>query len=257
MLDLMEADGTDEVRLQIPMYVGKRYGAFPGDISDALQAPPHRVSISADVRMQGTVRSITSPTHPALTILDDDSALRSRRSQYLSEEFLTQDFVLCVTADGLDSPRCIAERTSTGALAMQLNIVPKFNVPPIAAQEYIFLVDRSSSMFGSRIDMAKRALVMLLRALPREGTHFNIFSFGTECDSFWPESVPYDEQSLASAVSVSLSSVASANGIHRRSTLTRWTPITAVPRYRALLRRCSLLAGQTSLQPVLYLPMAR
>lgn len=200
----MEDDITDHVRLQIPMYIGKRYGAHPARMAGARQASPHRVSISADVRMQGAVKNITSPTHPTLTIRNDGSTTAPRRSQYLSEEFLTQDFVLCVAADGLDAPRCIAERASTGAVAVQLNVVPKFNLPPVANQEYIFLVDRSGSMSGSRIETAQRALVMLLRALPSQGTHFNIFSFGSDCDSLWPDSIPYDESSLGLAVCLTL-----------------------------------------------------
>lgn len=151
--------------------------------------------------MQGAVRSITSPTHTTLTILDDGSTVTSRSSRYFSQDFLTQYFVLCVAADGLqDAPRCVVERASTGAIAIQLNVVPKFNLPPITNQEYIFLVDRSGSMEGSRIETAQRALVMLLRALPSRGTHFNIFSFGTHCDSSWPESVAYDEHTLGLAV---------------------------------------------------------
>ncbi|GJE93150.1 VIT-domain-containing protein [Phanerochaete sordida] len=62
VLDLMDEEVTDQVRLQIPMYIGMRYGTVPQDMHGANQAPPERVTISVDVRMQGTVRSITSPT---------------------------------------------------------------------------------------------------------------------------------------------------------------------------------------------------
>ncbi|GJE93155.1 von Willebrand domain-containing protein [Phanerochaete sordida] len=196
VLDLMNDDSSDQVRLQIPMYVGTRHGSPPPGTKAAKRVPPHRVSISADVRMQGVVRSVFSPTHPTLTISDDGSAATSRQSQYLSKDFLTQDFVLCVAVDGLDAPRCIAERAPSGALAIQLNVVPNFDLPPVASQEYIFLVDRSYSMQGSRIETARNALIMLLRALPSQGTHVNIFSFGRVCDSLWPNSVVYDEEAL-------------------------------------------------------------
>ena len=85
---------------------------------------------------------------------------------------------------------------------MQLSIVPKFNIPSVPRQEYIFLVDRSGSMGGQRIETAKRALVMLLRALPTQNTWFNIFSFGSHSDSLWPQSVQYGEQSMMEAVCV-------------------------------------------------------
>ena len=121
----MDEEVTDQVRLQIPMYVGMRYGSLPMGMHNAVQAPPERVSISVDVRMQGAVRSITSPTHPAL-ILSDGGAHASRAA-WGSRDFLTSDFVLAVAADGLDAPRCFAQRARTGATALSLNIVPKFN----------------------------------------------------------------------------------------------------------------------------------
>jgi hypothetical protein len=68
VLDLMDGDVTDQIRLQLPMYIGMRYGTVPSGMADASTLPPHRISISADVRMQGAVKKITSPTHPTVTI---------------------------------------------------------------------------------------------------------------------------------------------------------------------------------------------
>lgn len=115
---------------------------------------------------------------------------------------MTEDFVHVVTAEGLDAPRCFAQRAPNGTVAMQLSIVLKFNIPSVPQQEYIFLVDRSGSMNGQRIETAKRALVMLLRALPSQGTQFNIFSFRTGSNALWSQSVLYDERSMVEAVSI-------------------------------------------------------
>ena len=52
--------------------------------------------------------------------------------------------------------------------------------------------------------IARDTLAMLLRALPAEGTHLNVFSFGTQCDARWQRSVPYDEMTLRAAVSGSV-----------------------------------------------------
>lgn len=190
-MDLMDADLADQVRFQLPVCVGKRYGSLPEGMASAPNVT-ERISITVDVRMKGEIKSMTSPTH--------DFGPSKASVEYRSGSFLHQDFVLIVKADGLDEPRCFAERHPTGTVAMQLNMVPKFDAPPVRSQEYIFLVDRSGSMDGDRIETAKNALLMLLRVLPAEGTKFNIFSFGWLCDSLFPESVTYDESTLEKAV---------------------------------------------------------
>ena len=117
--------------------------------------------------------------------------------------------MLVIKADELDVSSCFAEiekapgRNGLDTIALQLNIVPKFEYPVLSQQEYIFLVDRSGSMGGDgRIEAAKRILTMILKVIPSNGSFFNIWSFGGRNDSFWPRSVPYDDQSLHSAVNV-------------------------------------------------------
>ena len=205
IMDLMEDDFTDQIRFQLPVAVGSRYGMIPEGITQANHIPPERVRIAVDVHMNGHIRTITSSSHPTLTLLPKGSSettpeLYHKTCQYSSPSFLRQDFVLSITADGLDKARCFAERSLTGTVAMQFTMTPHFKLPPLPKQEYIFLVDRSGSMNGDRIDTAKRALVMLLRALPTLGTTFNIFSFGTTCSGLFVESIEYSADSLRLAV---------------------------------------------------------
>uniref|UniRef100_A0A8C3HW88 von Willebrand factor A domain-containing protein 5A n=1 Tax=Chrysemys picta bellii TaxID=8478 RepID=A0A8C3HW88_CHRPI len=77
-----------------------------------------------------------------------------------------------------------------------------------SAGEFIFLLDRSSSMAcpmdrldhsRQRIDSAKETLVLLLKSLPL-GCYFNIYSFGSWFESFYPQSVGYTQQTMAESL---------------------------------------------------------
>ena len=66
--------------------------------------------------------------------------------------------------------------------------------------EFVFIVDRSGSMDGSRIDAAKKALLLLLKSLP-VGCSFNVVSFGSEFKLLFPNgSQPYSKKTLAQAL---------------------------------------------------------
>ena len=65
--------------------------------------------------------------------------------------------------------------------------------------EFVFVVDCSSSMSGERILRARQCLDMFIRSLPI-GCYFNIISFGSSYDKLFERSAKYDEQSFAMAV---------------------------------------------------------
>uniref|UniRef100_A0A8C9T4U6 VIT domain-containing protein n=1 Tax=Scleropages formosus TaxID=113540 RepID=A0A8C9T4U6_SCLFO len=86
--------------------------------------------------------------------------------------------------------------------------------------EFIFLVDRSGSMEcpmnqnsgdKSRISSARDTLLLLLKSLPL-GCYFNIYGFGSEYESFFPESVEYTQATMESAVEMVKSMEADLGG---------------------------------------------
>ncbi|KAG1850820.1 hypothetical protein DFJ58DRAFT_661881 [Suillus subalutaceus] len=205
VMDLFDEGRQDHVCLQLPMTIAKRYGETPLDTSTANERT--RVQITVDVQTSGVIRAIRSPTHPIsllrYRIHAGAKSERRRTARWSSTTFLDQDFVLTVHALGLNEPRCFAEVHPQHAdtIAMQLSFVPKFKIPRVASQEYIFVVDRSSSMSGAPMETTKRTLGMLLHLLPDSDTTFNIFSFASEVNGMWETSVSFNDRNMQYAIS--------------------------------------------------------
>jgi von Willebrand factor A domain-containing protein 5 len=65
--------------------------------------------------------------------------------------------------------------------------------------EFIFIVDRSGSMEGSRTTKAKETLLLLLKSLPI-GCHFQIVGFGSTFSCVFEVPMPYEEENLERAL---------------------------------------------------------
>ena len=74
----------------------------------------------------------------------------------------------------------------------------EFNVSHIKG-EYIFLIDRSMSMDGSRIEKAKEALIVFLKSLPKQ-SYFNIVSFGSRHELLFTKSQQYGQEIIKQAI---------------------------------------------------------
>lgn len=65
--------------------------------------------------------------------------------------------------------------------------------------DYVFLLDRSGSMGGTRIEKAKEALFLFLKSLPVD-SYFNIISFGSKSESMFPSSERNSIKAIESAI---------------------------------------------------------
>ncbi|KAJ7774019.1 von Willebrand factor type A domain-containing protein [Mycena metata] len=214
--ELAEDEENDSIRFHLPFHIGARYGSAPAPLTRftstsaiTSKSTPFLI-INASVEAVAPIAKISSPSHTTTTELGSDPALPNfkelpfshyARVSLSSNSPLTKDFVLTVKSAGLDAPRCVAELHPThNTAALALTLVPRFTLPDLARQEFILLVDRSGSMTNKRISAARKALVVLLRALPHQDSLFQIVSFGSTVSELWPAgSRAYNQATLEEA----------------------------------------------------------
>lgn len=209
-----------EIRLSIPTLVAPRYipgkqlkerrgmgWAEPtGQVPDAdFITPPvdakalYRLSLELNLQPLMPVDRFDSPSHKVkvktgedgstqITLaggpvpLDRDIVIRG----YCREESTTAGL-------GWTDPE-------TGASYFYLNFLPRLEPPsdrePV---NYLFLIDISGSMQGSKLEQAKNALQLCLRNM-ETGDSFNITAFESRCYHFSPAgALPFNQRSLDSA----------------------------------------------------------
>ncbi|KAJ7021963.1 von Willebrand factor type A domain-containing protein [Mycena alexandri] len=214
--ELAEDEENDSIRFHLPFHIGARYGNAPPPLTPftstsviTSRSTPFLI-VDATVEAVAPIAKISSPSHTTTTELGPDPALPNfkelpfsnyARVSLSSDSALTKDFILTVKSAGLDAPRCVAEPHPThNTAALALTLVPRFTLPDLARQEFILLVDRSGSMANKRISAARKALVVLLRALPHQDSLFQIVSFGSHVSALWPAgSRAYNQKTLEEA----------------------------------------------------------
>ena len=65
---------------------------------------------------------------------------------------------------------------------------------------FAFIVDRSGSMDGNRIEMAKESLMYFLKSLPDTQCKFNVISFGSNYKAIFDNFVPVNEENVSKAL---------------------------------------------------------
>ena len=95
---------------------------------------------------------------------------------------------------------------------VMLNFFPEFENSESAEKgEFIFVVDRSGSMVGSRIDSAKETLLLFLKSLP-DGCYFNVVGFGSSYKTLFKKSELYNDANLKKATDLTKSMEADLGG---------------------------------------------
>ncbi|KAM8960961.1 von Willebrand factor A domain-containing protein 5A-like [Pelodytes ibericus] len=218
----MEADGA--VRFVLPAVLNPRYTPKDQDPSITTQRPqlpigqiPYTLSLDAHFQSAYGITKIESNCDITALQYTDNDKTAAKVSLSPGHKFERDVELLAYYAE-VNKPSATVEPAAPGAKAgsvmaesvVMLNFYPSFPAVPEQSihGEFIFLMDRSGSMecamnskpnSPQRIKSAKETLVLLLKSLPL-GCYFNIYGFGSDFESFFPESVEYTQKSLEEAM---------------------------------------------------------
>lgn len=176
-------------QLQVPYGLSISITVHGADQVESLQSPSHTVNIAFP--QEGT----SSYAHDIIVTFADEKAAMDR--DYILTVIYRQTFAnrafWCRYQGEIFIQADLCE--STGGIFNRIAETSK-----VDSKEIVFVLDCSGSMGGSSIVQARKALEILLKALPPDA-FFNIYCFGNTYEKKFPQSVPYSEVNLKAALS--------------------------------------------------------
>ena len=146
---------------------------YPLKIDSFLSAPIGTVSIRVSVPFQ--IAEVYSPTHPFKEMI----GATGRDYIFNATDFMPgSDVALVLTSSEDEIPSSLATHWDDAMNEgyFLLTIIPRLKEETIIPKDVVFVLDISGSMYGEKIEQAKRALEQVLQML-RSGDRFAIVTF--------------------------------------------------------------------------------
>ena len=167
---------------------------FPLSTAKYTSHPVEKVDFRVTIESSSEIKSVYSPSH-AVNVERPD-AKHATVTYQAKDSVPTNDFRLFYdVAEGQLGASVLSYRPESGEDGFFLLLAS----PQIKAassdrleKNVIFVVDRSGSMSGKKIEQAREALKFVLNNL-REGDLFNIVAYDSSVESFRPELQRYDD----------------------------------------------------------------
>lgn len=172
---------------------------FPLSTAKYTSHPVEKISIQVDIESKGDLKNVYSPTHSIELKRDAHHATASFRA---TNQVPTADFRLLYDIEsGKLGTSVLSYRPAGGDDGYFLLLTtPAIERPAEHARKtVVFVVDRSGSMSGQKIEQAKGALKFVLNNL-REGDLFNIVTYDNTIESFRPELQKFDAETRQAAL---------------------------------------------------------
>jgi Ca-activated chloride channel family protein len=193
------------VSLRYSQLCRKNYGLtdfiFPLSTAKYTSQPLEKLSLRVAIESSQPIKGVYSPTHEVKTERPDD---KHAVVKFEARELVPgDDFRLFFdSGEGELAASAISYRPKMGDDGYFLLLAS----PDVTAAEdrhvaktVVFVVDRSGSMSGEKIDQAKGAAKFVLNNL-RDGDLFNIIAYDSEVETFRPELEKLSDETRAAAM---------------------------------------------------------
>jgi Ca-activated chloride channel family protein len=163
--------------------------------------PIEKLSIHATIESAQELKSVYSPTH-AVNVERPDGKHAKVKFEATNVVPTADLRLLFDVAEGQVGASVVSYRpdgNDEGFFLLLASPEIKTEGMDRPAKTVIFVVDRSGSMSGKKIEQAKEAVKFVLNNL-REGDTFNIVAYDSSVESFKPELQKYDEESRKAAL---------------------------------------------------------
>jgi len=188
----LESVGADTVKFVFPTDIAPRYEPRPeNNTENTIEGLQSLINEGVQIQIGATSASsfvnISCATHEIE--VSGELERGNGKIKVIDSDPLQRDVVILLQTNITYDPKLYIEKSiAYSNIAMMLSIVP--NVTDIRLKsnsEFIFVVDRSASMEGLKMDQTRKALEQILATLP-EGSLFNIIGFGSNYKSMFDES---------------------------------------------------------------------
>eukprot|EP00588_Corethron_pennatum_P033072 CAMPEP_0194349240 /NCGR_PEP_ID=MMETSP0171-20130528/106978_1 /TAXON_ID=218684 /ORGANISM="Corethron pennatum, Strain L29A3" /LENGTH=308 /DNA_ID=CAMNT_0039116661 /DNA_START=344 /DNA_END=1270 /DNA_ORIENTATION=- len=174
----LESVGADTVKFVFPTDIAPRYEPRSENNTEntieGLQSLINEgVQIQIDATSASSFVNISCATHEIEVSGELEGG--NGKIKVVDSDPLRRDVVILLRTNVTYDPKLYIEKSNTYSnIAMMLSIVPNVTDLKLKSNsEFIFVVDRSASMQGLKMDQTRKALEQILATLP-EGSLFNI-----------------------------------------------------------------------------------
>jgi len=211
-----------------PRYNGNMQDALKADIALLSSYPTissqdpeaYPWTIEAEIQSASPISFVKSPSHNITPVYGNENhtckvTLESKEPQYPNKDFILLftnenkqdkiDYMLTPFEEGycaMVNVRADFQSASNEKVYENLvkakEIESEYSMDEVKG-EFVFLIDRSGSMSGDRIEMARDSLSLFLKSLPQD-SWFDVVSFGDSYLSLNGVSLKYSQESLEQSV---------------------------------------------------------